>query len=200
MKDLPIYKAVITEDESLGVDFVAIVDTPAIQRDFMAFAENKSLQRFSAQGEKQVLSGPLMIADLPIFRRSKERGEYYIVFDKQTIEAIVHRFAKQGNYSNVNLMHDNSQRLKDVFMIESFIIDRERGINPPKGYEDLTDGSWFGSYKVDDKSVWDDFIKTGEMKGFSVEGFFSEKIESEPTDEDFILNEIIDVTNLLKSL
>ena len=60
----------------------------------------------------------------------------------------------------------------DVYMIESFIIDSKRGVNPPKGYA-LTDGSWFGSFKVDNEEVWNDFIKTGKFRGFSVEGLFN---------------------------
>lgn len=190
MKELPIYKAFITDDESLGVDYVAIVDVPAIQRNFITLNEDKKPLRFVAQGEKRILSGPLMIADLPIYRNSKEKGEYYVMFDKPTIEGIVTRFAKNQNHNNVNIMHDNTQRMKGVYMIESFIIDRERGVSPPAGFEDLTDGSWFGSYKVEDDKVWNDFIKSGELKGFSVEGFFLESPKENENDDE--INELID--------
>lgn len=191
-KDLPVYKAVINEDETLGVDAVALVDFPAIEKDFQTFSKQVPLFKFSSEGDKRIASGPLMVADLPIYRRSKEKGEYYIVFDAQTIEAIVHRFFKNGYIFNVNVQHDNDQRVKDAYLFESYIINRERGVNPPKGYEDLADGSWFGSYKIDDEELWNEFIKSGELRGFSVEGYFGEeKVEME---------EEIDVNTLLQKV
>jgi len=80
----------------------------------------------------------------------------------------------------VNKMHDPNQFIDGVYMIESFIIDSKRGINAPDGLQ-LPDGSWFGSYKVDNEEVWNNFIKTGEFKGFSVEGDFRmEKLGDKP--------------------
>ena len=56
-------------------------------------------------------------------------------------------------------------------MFESYIIDRERGVNPPTGFEDVADGSWFGSFKVENDKLWGE-VKAGTFKGFSVEGLF----------------------------
>ena len=111
-----------------------------------------------------------MIADLPIYRRDEKMGEFMVVFDKQTIEQIVQKFFKRKKTGNVNEMHETP--LEGVYMYESFITDKERGIVPPKGFKKVPDGSWFGSYKVDNDEVWNEFIKTGEFKGFSVEGMF----------------------------
>ena len=117
-----------------------------------------------------LITGALMIADLPIYRNTPEMGEFMVKFDAQTIEQIVQKFFKGKKTGNVNEMHDDP--LDGIYMYESFITDKSRGISAPKGFKDIADGSWFGSYKVDNQEVWDNFIKTGEFKGFSVEGLF----------------------------
>lgn len=162
---LPIYRLTINE-ETEGVDYVALVNSPAIERNFQAFSKP---QRF-AETAKRVLSGALMLADTPIYRNDERLGEYMVVFDRDTIYKIAQRFFKSGAQHNVNGEH--KEPIEGVFMFESYIIDKERGINAPKGFEDIPDGSWFGSFKVDNDAVWNEFITTGNFKGFSVEGNF----------------------------
>ena len=139
--------------------------------------ENKNMSsqfKFFADKEKRMISGALMISDLPIYRKD-EMGEYYVVFDKEQIEKIAQRFFKKGYTHNVNMMHDSERQVNGVYMVESFIIDKTRGIRTPEGYPTLTEGSWFGTFKVDNNEVWNDFIKTGVFKGFSVEGAFAHR-------------------------
>ena len=170
MKDIPVFKLKV-DDESSGVDFIALVDHPAIERNWQAFTKERSNFKL-ADESKKIITGALMISDLPIYRRDERMGEYYALFDAETIYTIAQRYFKNKFTSNVNLMHDPSAKVDGVYMFESYIIDRNRGIKPPKGFEGITDGSWFGTFKVDNESVWDEFITTGELKGFSVEGTF----------------------------
>jgi hypothetical protein len=138
--------------------------------------------RFKIQNEeKRIISGAAMIADLPIYRYDETRGEYYVVFDKETIFEIAKKWARGDKYDAVNIHHDKA--VNGLSLLESFIVDRERGIMPPKGYEEVADGSWFLSYIVNDESIWQR-VKEGEFKGFSVEGFF----DFEETVEDKIAN------------
>ena len=138
--------------------------------------------RFEIQNEeKRIISGAAMIADLPIYRYDETRGEYYVVFDKETIFEIAKKWARGDKYDAVNIHHDKA--VNGLSLFESFIVDRERGIMPPKGYEEVADGSWFLSYIVNDESIWQR-VKEGEFKGFSVEGFF----DFEETVEDKIAN------------
>ena len=143
--------------------------------------KNMSAQfKFFANHERRLISGALMISDLPIYRKD-ESGEYYVVFDKEQIEKIAQRFFKKGYSHNVNMMHDPERQVNGVYMVESFIIDKTRGIKTPEGYPTLTEGSWFGTFKVDNNEVWNDFIKTGVFKGFSVEGAFAQrKVQDAP--------------------
>jgi hypothetical protein len=169
--ELPIYELMINEDiqDDAEVSFIALVDRPAIQKNWNAFKENVKFQIISE--DKRIISGPVMLADSPIYRNDSINGEYYVVFSKDTIFKIAQKFFKKGYQANVNLMHDSNQQVSGVTMFESFISDKDRGILPMKGFEDAPDGSWFGSFKVEDDSVWQ-MIKEGKVKGFSVEGVF----------------------------
>jgi len=169
--ELPIYELMINEDiqDDAEVSFIALVDRPAIQKNWNAFKENVKFQIISE--DKRIISGPVMLADSPIYRNDSINGEYYVVFSKDTIFKIAQKFFKKGYQANVNLMHDSEQQVSGVTMFESFISDKDRGILPMKGFEDAPDGSWFGSFKVEDDAVWE-MIKEGKVKGFSVEGVF----------------------------
>ena len=170
--ELPIYELKIQEDlaDDAEVSFVALVDKPAIQKDFMVFNEQKLA--FAIQDEAQhIISGPLMLAEEPIIRNNAKYGQHFIKFSAETIKEIAIKFSKKGYQKNVNLMHDENMQLDGLVMFESFIVDSKRGIKPMNGFEDVKDGSWFGSFYVENPQAWD-LIKQGKVKGFSVEGMF----------------------------
>jgi len=144
----------------------------------IAWAQRKLKQidsekmKFSIMDEdKRIISGPLMLADELIYRNNDKFGEHYVKFTAETIKAIAIKFAKRKYQANVNLMHDPDQKVNGVTMFESFIVDKERGILPMKGFEDVANGSWFGSFYVENEQVWQR-VKDGEYRGFSVEGLF----------------------------
>lgn len=170
MGELKTYKCIIDPalESELEVSFVALVDRPAIEKNFIAFNEKL---KFAVNEDKKIISGPAMLAELPIYRNDEAYGEYFVTFDKETIFSIVQKFFKKGFIQNFNLFHKEDQQPEGITIFESFIIDSERGIVPMKGFEDAKDGSWFISAKVDNDAVWEK-IKAGEVKGFSVEGIF----------------------------
>lgn len=201
--DLPLYEMVINPEETseVEVSFVALVDKPAIERNFLAFKDNTL--HFALDEEKRIISGPAMVADAPIFRKD-ENGEYNVFFSAETIRDIAVKFFKKDYQKNLNLFHDPSLSLEGVTIFESFVSDVSRGIQPMKGFEDLPDGSWFISAKVDNEEVWNR-IKSGEVKGFSVEGIFSfmkvngtQKHNSHISTENFIMDNIKDLWNSFK--
>jgi hypothetical protein len=169
----PVYQLKLSDEG--GIEFVALVDEPAIQENFLAFNAQKPLAlRFKATDvEQRIISGPLMVADMLIFRDDAVHGEHYVYFDAETIKCAVLKFFASGRTNAVNLMHDSAVQPQGIYMFESFLIDSERGVHTPAGFDPLPDGSWFGSYKVDNEALWREFIKTGTFKGFSIEGFFS---------------------------
>ena len=151
---------------------------------------------FAIQSEdKHIISGPIMLADKPIYRNNKKFGEHFVTFPAETIKDIAIKFSKKGYQDKVNLMHDKSMTLDGLIMFESFIVDKERGILPMKGFEDAKDGSWFGSFYVENEQAWQ-LIKEGKVKGFSVEGFFEYPIEKKaPT---YAEQKLAELAELLK--
>jgi hypothetical protein len=160
----------------------------------LSWAESKlrqiDKQSFEIQDEdERIITGALMLADTPIYRNDGN-GEYYVVFGKDTIKKIAQKYFKKGYQNNVNLMHDSGQVMDGVTMFESWIVDEKRGVKPMKGFEDVKDGSWFGSFKVENEDVWN-LIKDGKVKGFSVEGIFN---YSKPiTKEEKMMDDIIEI-------
>jgi hypothetical protein len=160
------------------LDFqIALVDMPAIESDWLAF--DKVKQQFQIESkDKRIVSGYAMIADLPIFRRDEQRGEYHVVFRKDGIKKIALNFMKNGLTKNANLNHQTGNFAEGVYVFESILIDSERGTKAPDKFEQEADGSWFISMKVDNDEIWQQVLD-GTFKGFSVEGLFEESFESQ---------------------
>lgn len=194
--DLPLYMLEISDDvnDDAEVSFVSLVDRPAIKKNWNAF---KDVQKFQIVSEdKRIISGPIMLADSPIYRRDDVYGEYYVAFSKDTIVKIVQKFFKKRYQSNINLEHSQDFQVDGVTMFESFISDEARGIMPMKGFEDAPWGSWFGSMYVENDKVWNE-IKDGTFKGFSVEGIFNYLPNTKK--EDVIMNEIFKILESIDS-
>ena len=204
--DLPVYELVISNEETSDVEvsFVALVDKPAIERNFLAFKNDR--MTFSVNEEKRIISGPVMISGELIYRKDSQ-GEFNVFFSKETVRDIAIKFFKKDYQKNLNLFHDPAQSVDGVIIFESFVSDKERGINPMTGFDDLPDGTWFISAKVDNDEVWQK-IKSGEVKGFSVEGIFSYLKRANGTSdvnshlstdkEKFIMSDIKDLWNAFK--
>jgi hypothetical protein len=156
---------------------------------------DKKAFSFKSDTEKRIISGPAMIPNELIYRKDKEGKEYNVVFSEETIQKIVEKYFKSQYTTNFNLQHKKSLLADGVYLIESFVIDEERGIKQPKGFEDLPNGSWFISCKVDNDEIWNDFIKEGVFKGFSVEGFFKEK---EVKKDKSLVTDVLDFINKLQ--
>jgi hypothetical protein len=165
----------------------------------IAWAERKLKQidrkSFAIQDEdKRIISGPLMIANQKIYRNDPELGEYEVYFSPETIKKIAIKLAKKGFHNNVNLMHSAELKVPGVTLFEIFQSDKSRGIMPMKGFEDLADGSLFGSMYVENDVAWQ-YVKDGLIKGFSVEGNFGMK-KKDKYDEMF--EKIVDILNETK--
>jgi hydroxymethylpyrimidine pyrophosphatase-like HAD family hydrolase len=154
-------------------------------------------QEFSViNEEKRLLGGFLMTADQPIYRRDEDGSEYYVTFPASAIEKIVKKMAKKGKALTFNINHDDSQPAEQCYLMSHFIIDSKLGVKTPEGFTPAKDGSWFGFVKVDNEQVWEK-VKSGEIKGFSVEGYFNDHklIDAERNVYEEIKNKLINNMN-----
>jgi hypothetical protein len=123
--------------------------------------------------EKQMLIGPLMTPGKLIPRLDEETGEeYQVFFSVDTIEKIAYKMMQDKLVDSVNIEHDGAHRVDDAYLIETWIVkDPEKDKSALYGFQPIK-GQWFGIYKIDNGPVWNEYIKTGKVKGFSVEGYF----------------------------
>lgn len=184
-ENLPIYKLVVTDDPEIGLDYIAFVDKPATGETFIAFREQEQAKvEFKAvNDEKRIVMGALMVADLLIPRIDKEGKPYGVVLDAENISKAMLKLSKSKKQSNVNLMHDAQQVVDGVYMIHSWPINKELGMPTPTGFNEVTDGSVFAMYYVENDSVWSD-VKSGKFKGFSIEGILKQEPLLNPSDEE----------------
>jgi hypothetical protein len=173
---LPIYYATINEDLSgldlkqQGIQNIALVDSPAMMQEWLAFNEQKPYEfKMALQEEQRIVTAPVIVADLPIYRKVEDK-EFYVVYKKDTNMQILQKYMLDGNQRKVKLTHDTSELSKGIFVFEVFISDASRGIKQPDGF-DLPDGTIFCSMKVNNDDIWKR-VKSGEVKGVSLEGFF----------------------------
>ena len=157
-------------DFETGLNAISLVENPAVEVDFLAFAKDESAVLQFADEERHIITGIALLADTPIYRVAPDGTEYYVRFTKDCIRSLVEKYFKFGLTNSVNIEHKDNQFVDGVTMLESYIIDKERGICPSE-FASAPDGSWVVSYKVSNLDVWNK-IKSGEVKGFSVQGLF----------------------------
>lgn len=180
-KKLPIYYATINEDLSglelkqQGIQNIALVDSPAMLTEWLMFDKHKQVEfKMALQEEQRIITAPVIIADLPIYRKINEDGvekEFYVVYKKETNMQILQKYMIDGNQRKVKLTHDTQDLSKGVFVFEIFISDESRGILSPKGFEHLSDGTIYCSMKINNEDIWKE-AKAGKVNGISLEGFF----------------------------
>lgn len=175
------------DDELTGINAISLVESPAVEKDFLCFNKEKETVKLNFDNAKRVISGVVCLADTPIYRYNERYGEYYVVFSKETIQKMVEKFAKMDLFKSVNLQHDDTKFVDGIYMFESYIINKERGINPVE-FSDIPDGSWIASYKVENDELWGEIINGNKLNGFSLQGLFEleEKFtEQKPVEETF---------------
>lgn len=175
------------DDELTGINAISLVESPAVEKDFLCFSKEKETVKLNFDNAKRVISGVVCLADTPIYRYNERYGEYYVVFSKETIQKMVEKFAKMDLFKSVNLQHDDTKFVDGIYMFESYIINKERGINPVE-FSDIPDGSWIASYKVENDELWGEIINGNKLNGFSLQGLFEleEKFnEQKPVEETF---------------
>jgi uncharacterized protein YfcZ (UPF0381/DUF406 family) len=173
--DLPIIELTL-EDITQGIDATALVENPAIQRNWMTFKEQKDFKFKTHNEEKRVLAGALMVADFPMYRNMNGK-EFFVKFSAETILQLADRMVLNNKLTAFNFEHDAKKELADMHIQQFFIINTELGVNTPLGFEELPNGSLFAFVKVNNEQVWNDYVKTGIVKGFSIEGNFATKEE-----------------------
>jgi GTPase SAR1 family protein len=164
-----LYELILQDDED-GVFANSLVESPAIERDFVWL--NKEVAFQSVSDEKQLVAGPILVPNKKILRIDGEGKRYSVFFTPETIELVARKFMKNKYGDEVTLEHGN--KTSGVYLTESWIIEQSAKDKSNIYGFTLPRGTWFGVYKVDDKNIWDK-VKDGTFRGFSIEGLFEHK-------------------------
>ena len=194
-----IIELVIDENEELfGIEAISVVENPAIEEDFIALKNQDQIRLAEVSKEKRILMGAALIPDKPIYRKSDD-NEFYIYFSKDTVAKASQMFLQAGNQGQATMEHA-TEKLEGMTVVESWIIEDEVHDKSRKYGLDMPVGTWMVSMKCDNDEVWAK-VKEQKIRGFSIEGYFADRLSNRPldkqvdqlTDEDKLLNEILDV-------
>ena len=196
MKTTSIVELVIDGNEELAIDAISLVSAPAIEQDFVFFGKEKNNLTFAKVDEdKRMLISPALIPDKQIFRHDPQTSsDYYVFFSKKTVRKASELYLKNNNHHKATQEH--SERVSGVLTVESWIIDDPKMDKSTLYGFSLPKGTWMVSMRITNDEVWKE-IKSGTLKGLSIEGYFTDKMEkmseTTPTDKEILeaLNEII---------
>ena len=155
--------------KSKGVFAISLVNAPATEETFIAMAKQEKIVKFAKVDEEQrILMGLVLQPDQLIYRVDEDGNEFEMFFSAETIKDFSQNFFQSGFQLNSKLEHD--EPIEGVTFVESWLVENPKvdksaafGLEYPKG-------SWLVSMKVDNDDIWNNYIKTGELKGFSIDG------------------------------
>ena len=168
-----IVELILDEEQEIGIEAISVVENPAIEEDFIAL-KSQEFKLAEVDKEKRILMGALLIPNKPIYRRNGE-DEYYIYFSKDTVLKASQMYLMQGKQNNSTLEHQ--YQINGLSLVESWIVEDKVHDKSVKYGMDLPLGTWVGAVKVNNEQIWNEFVKTGKVKGFSIEGYFADKME-----------------------
>ena len=166
------YEAKYNPKLNKGVYGISLVENPAMEGLFIALSKDEVIQFKTVDEEQRILMGLVLEPNKPIYR-NQNGEEFNIVFNEQTIKDLSYGFFKNHNHSNSTIEHDVKQNIQGVTFTESWIVENPDidkstnfGFKYPKG-------SWIAVMKVDSDSVWNDYVKSGKVQGFSIDAMLS---------------------------
>jgi hypothetical protein len=186
-----IYELVI-EDENIDEVFaISLVEEPAIESNFVFFDKEK-VQFAALSDEKRLVMGPILIPDKQILRIDGEGKPYHVFFKPETIKKLSEMYLKKKYTDKSTLEHD--KKINGVTLVESWIKESVTKDKSALYNLNVPVGTWMGTFKIDNDEIWNDYVKTGEVKGFSIEGLFGHNLVSAAmVDVDYLSKEISDL-------
>lgn len=161
------------EDEGIDeVYAISLVESPAIEEPWI-FLNKDEIAFAKIDTEQRILVGAILIPDKKILRVDGEGNPYHVFFSKETVKKLAQNYLMKKYNDSATLEHD--KKIKGVHLVESWI--KESKLDKSNSYGlNLPEGTWVGIMKVTDDKIWNDYVKTGRVKGFSVEALLESKL------------------------
>ena len=173
---MKIVELIIDEEaEVFGIEAISLVDRPAIELDFVALKDQK-VTFAEVDNDKRILMGPALVPDKPIYRKNAE-GEFYVYFSKDTVRRAAELYLQQGRQTAHTLEHEHA--INGLTVVESWLVE-DKAKDKSAMYDlDVPVGTWMVAVKVENEAIWQDWVKEGKVKGFSIEGYFADKMQKQ---------------------
>ena len=178
----------------MGIDAISIVENPAIEENFLALKSDE-IKLAEINKDKKILMGALLVPYKPIYRTNGEE-EYYIYFSKDTVAKASQLYLKNGFQNQTTLEHQH--KLHGLTLVESWIVEDEKYDKSRKYGLNVPVGTWMGAVKVNNQDVWDEYVKNGKVKGFSIEGYFVDKMQNKNKEEQKAQELLNAIKNIIK--
>ena len=184
--DKDLYEAKIDAFDD-GIIAISLVEFPAVEKDFVCFNSDKEKMNFSIDSEEErLISGVIMLADSPIYRRNGDY-EYYVTYSKETLKRMASKLLEDGTFKKIDIQH-NGEYIKGLELMELYIKDEAKGINP-NYVSDVPDGSLMGTFHITDDALWEEVKNGNYLNGFSLEGLFTiEKMNNNKPKNNTVMN------------
>lgn len=175
---------ILDDGDEFGVNAMSLVERPAIGEHFVAFNEqgHREIEFKAADKERQILLGAALIPNLPVYRKFEDGSEGYVYLSKETVRQVAHRYLRLGLQGESTLEHE--RKIDGCTVVEAWVKEGEHDKSMNYGL-DYPDGSWVIAMEASDE-MWSEHVKTGKVKGFSIEAKFLDKMKARETNDDFM--------------
>lgn len=167
------YEAVFDPSEVSGVYAISLVESPAMEGLFIALSKQE-VQFKEVDKEQRILMGLVLEPNKPIYR-NQGGEEFNIIFNEQTIKDLSYNFFKAKHQNNSTIEHDAKQKIEGVTFVESWIVENPENDKSNNFGFSYPKGSWIATMKVDSDEIWNNFVKTGKVQGFSIDAMLELK-------------------------
>ena len=170
------------EETGLPVEAISLVKFPAIEENFLFFSKGqrtKALSLAQLDEDKRTLIGAALIPEKHIGRYDEATDEEYdVYFSKETVKQASELYMKHSRTNEHTLEHEVA--IDDVHVVESWIVE-DPDMDKSKHYGmSVPVGTWMVRVRVDNDEMWEQ-VKEGKVRGFSIEGYFIDKVEEMST-------------------
>ena len=172
-------------DNSPNVFGISLVATPAMESNYVMLSKDRTDNltieqkidlskqndvKFSKiSEEKRLLMGLVLEPNKLIYRYDQQtQEEYYITVSAETILELQQDYIKKSNQNYSTLEHDGKE-LEGVSFTEHWIVEDSKIDKSALHGLSFKVGSWVTVAKIDNESLWNDYIKTGNVMGFSID-------------------------------
>lgn len=193
---MELYELIIEDENTDEVFALSLVENPAIEADWVFFNNHKEVKFATIDEDKRTIVAPVLIPEKRIYRIEEKSGKEYEVFlTADTIEKVAQQFLKKGYQNKATIEHKENID-GDITVVESWVSKSSTKDKSANYFSRIFPaGTWFVTIKVNDDKLWEDYVKTGEVKAISIEGIFGHQLVKATAIENLMLKDVEELTD-----